>query len=285
MKRDSLLPNGKNIKRIRLSYFVCILVLFSSPATFALDPIGSTITSLQPRQFQLGIEYCRSSMDLQLNSGQWTETLYGSFNDAGTAVSLVLNDFEQTNTYVNIGYCFDYNWEIFVRMNRTKAEFGDSLIKAGESFESDSKPAFGGGIKATLFENNLLKIGGLVQANMASYSGQLYSPSWELPHFVETDITEIQIAIGANYMLMDKIWIYGGPVMHFISGEYSDTYVEEFDTGGLLLSEYTWDIEQDSMYGGYIGTQMEISRNCFMNIEYQFTGGATAFGAGILLGF
>ena len=42
---------------------------------------------------------------------------------------------------------------------------------------------------------------------------------------------------------------------------------------------------QDSMYGGYLGTQMEIGKNCYFNIEYQFTGGANAFGAGILLGF
>jgi hypothetical protein len=224
-------------------------------------------------------------MDLQLNNGEWLEKLFGTYHDSGSAVSLVLSDFEQTNTYVNIGYCLDNNWEIFVRLNRTKVEFGDSLLKQGENYESDAKPAFGGGIKATLFENDNLKIGGLIQANMASYSGQLNSPTWELPHFVDTDITEIQIAIGANYILMDGIWIYGGPIMHFISGEYSDTYMSEFETGGFLLSEYTWDIEQDSLYGGYLGSQMQIGENCYFNIEYQFTGGANAFGAGIILGF
>ena len=284
MKRDFSLPKGKNIQKRCLSGFVCILVLLSGSATFAMDPLGPSITNLEPGQLQLGIEYCSSSMDFKLDNGQWLEKSLGELQ-SGAAVSLVLNDFEQNNSYVNLGYCVDYNWEIFLRLNRTKAEFGDSLLKQAEQFESDSKPAFGGGIKATLFEKNYLRIGGLVQANMASYSGQLNSPLFETPHFIETDITEIQIAIGADYMLMDNIWIYGGPIMYFVSGEHSDTYIEEATTGGLLLSEYTWDIEQDSTYGGYIGSQVEIGKNCYFNVEYQFTGGANAFGAGILLGF
>ncbi len=284
MKRDFSLPKGKNLKKFWLSGFVCLYVLLSGSVTFALDPLGPSITNLEPGQFQLGFEYCSSSMDLKLNSGKWMEKILGDVT-SGTAVSLVLNDFEQNNSYVNLAYCVDYNWEIFLRLNRTKAEFGDSLLKQGEEFKSDSKPAFGGGIKATLFEKNYLRIGGLIQANMASYSGQLNSSLFETPHFIETDITEIQIAIGADYMIMDNIWIYGGPTMHFVSGEYSDTYIEEAGSGGLLLSEYTWDIEQDSSYGGYIGTQVGIGKNCFLNVEYQFTGGANAFGAGILLGF
>lgn len=284
MKRElSLLKTKKNIK-FWLSSLVCIYILLNSSVAYAMDPLGPSTNNLEPGQIQLGLEYCSSSMDLKLNNGQWLEKSLGELT-SGTAVSLVLKDFEQNNTYVNLAYGVDYNWGIFLRLNRTKAEFGDSLLKQGEQFESDSKPAFGGGIKATLFEKNYLRIGGLVEANMASYSGQLDSPLFETPHFIETDITEIQIAISADYMIMDNIWIYGGPIMHFVSGEYSDTYIEEAGTGGLLLSEYTWDIEQDSLYGGYLGTQVEIGKNCYFNIEYQFTGGANAFGAGILLGF
>jgi hypothetical protein len=284
MKRDLSLSKDKKYKQFLFLSFVCMYVLFCGSVTYALDPLGPSITNLNPGQLQLGLEYYRSSMDLKLDNGKWLEQTPSSVT-SGTAVSLVLKDFEQNNGYVNIGYCIDYNWEIFFRLNRTKAEFGDSLLRQGEEFESDSKPAFGGGIKATLFEKNYLRIGGLVQANMASYSGQLNSPLLGMPHFIETDITEIQIAIGADYMVMDNIWIYGGPIMHFVSGEHSDTFISLTESDSLLLSEYTWDIEQDSSYGGYFGTQVEIAKNCYFNAEYQFTGGANAFGAGILFGF
>jgi hypothetical protein len=282
MKRGTYLPKGKNLW---LTGFVFLFIISNSSITFALDPLGPPKTNLVPGQFQLGLEYSRSNMDFQLIDGEWTETIYGSFNDSGTTIDLVLKDFEQNSSYIYLGYGIDYNWEIFVRLSSTKAEFGDSLLKLNEKFESDSKPAFGGGIKATLFENYNFKIGGIVQANMSSHSGQLYSPLWEVPHFVESDITEIQIALGASYMWIDGICIYGGPIMHLISGEYTDTYIEEAEIGGLLLSEYTWDIEQDSMYGGYLGTEVEIGKNCYFNVEYQFTGAADAFTAGILFGF
>ncbi len=285
MKRDSSLPKGKNIKRIRLSCFVCILVLLSGPVTFALGPLGTTITNLEPGQFQLGLEYCRSSMDLKLINGTFIDSVDGSLNDSGKSIDLTLKEFEQTNSFVNFGYGIDRNWEVFLRLSTTKAKFGDSLLREGEKFESDSTPALGGGIKATLYDGRYFKIGGLIQANWAHYNGRLSSPQRPLPQFVETNIKEIQIALGANYMLIDSIWIYGGPLIHFLKGEFDNTLIQEAKTGTFQVIESSWDIEQDSLYGGYLGTQVEIGKNCYMNIEYQFTGAADAFGAGILLGF
>ncbi len=285
MKRGTALPKPKKLGEIWLLGFTFVLVVLSSSAAFALDPLGPPVATLEPGQIQLGLDYSNSTMDLLLDNGKWVETIYGSFNDAGRAISLTLDGFEQNNSYINLGYGVDYNWEAFVRLSKTKAEFGGALINEGESFESDSVPAFGGGIRATFLEEGYLKIGGIVQANMAHYNGKLNAPQWDVPHFVETDITEIQITIGASYMWIDGIWIYGGPLMHFISGEYTDTHIEEADIGGLLLSEYSWDIEEDSMYGGYFGTQVDIGEDCSLSIEYQFTGAADAFGASIVLRF
>ena len=285
MKRSTILPMGKNSKKIWLSGFVCVLVVLSSSVTFAMDPLGPPITNLEPGQFQLGFEYSRSSIDFQLVNGKGAESINGSPSNSGKAIPVELNDFEQNSSYVNFGYGVDYNWEVFVRLSSTKAKFGDSISKQSEEFESDNTPAFGGGIKATFFEKDYLKIGGIVQANWNKFCGKLNAPLWYSPHFIETDSTEIQITLGASYMWIDGIWIYGGPLFHFISGEFHETYVEEAETGEFLLSEYSWDIEQDSMYGGYIGTQVEIGKNCFLNIEYQFTGAADAFGAGLVLGF
>ena len=285
MKRDSSLPKGKNIKKFWLSGIVCILVLLSGPATFALDPLGPPKTNLIPGQFQLGLEYCHSNMDIKLIDGSFINYINGFLDDSGKSVDLTLKEFEQTNSYINFGYGIDYNWEVFLRLSSTKAEFGDSLLKEGEEFESDSIPAFGGGIKATLYDGKSLKIGGLIQANWTHYYGRLSSPLRVLPQFIETDITEVQITLGTNYMLTDGISIYGGPFIHFIKGEFDNTLIQESESGGSQLLETSWDIEQDSMYGGYLGTQVEIGKKCYFNVEYQFTGGANALGAGILLGF
>ena len=285
MKRELSLPKDKTNKQFWLLGFVCICVLLGGSVSFALDPLGPPNTNLRPGQLQLGLEYCSSSMDLKLTDGTYIDYVDGIIVDSGKAIDLAIKDFEKTNSYVNFAYGIDHNWELFLRLSSSKAEFGDSLLKEGEEFESDSMPAFGGGIKATFYDKDYLKIGGLIQANWSHYNGRLISPLRPLPQFTEIEITELQITLGANYMLTDSIWIYGGPLFHLLGGELDNTLIQEAGTGTFQLIESAWDIEQDSTYGGYLGTQVEIGKNCYFNAEYQFTGGANAFGAGILLGF
>lgn len=285
MKRGNALQKTKNLGEIWLLGFTFILVTLNSSIAFALDPLGPPVATLEPGQIHLGIDYSSSTTDLLLKNGKGVESISGAPSGSGNAISLTLKDFEQNSYYANFGYGIDYNWEAFVRVSYTKAEFGDSLTHVGEKFESNSVPAIGGGIRATFFEGEYLKIGGIAQANMSHYNGKRYAPQWNAPHFVDTDITEIQFAIGASYMLIDSIWIYGGPIIHLINGEYINISITEADTGGLLLSEYSWDIEEDSMYGGYFGTQMDIGEDCSLSIEYQLTGGADALGASFVLRF
>ena len=159
MKRNAFLPKSKNIKKIRLSGLMCVLVLLSGPVSLAMDPLGPPITNLQPGQFQLGLEYSRSNMDVKLIDGTFINYVDGSLDDSGKSIDLTLKELEQTKSYVNFGYGIDYNWEVFLRLSGTKAELGDSLLKEGEKFESDSMPAFGGGIKATFYDGEYLKIG------------------------------------------------------------------------------------------------------------------------------
>ena len=285
MKRETDLLKSIDMEKIWLSGFTFAIIILSGSVSFALDPLGPPVASLEPGQSQFGIDYSQSEMDIKLKKGSWLESIDGSFHDTGLANSLTLKDFETNSTYLNFGYGVDYNWEIFIRLSSTKAEFGDSLWQQGEEFESESVPMFGGGIKAIFFEEDDLKIGGLVQANWSHYNGILNAPQWDAPHFVETDFLEVQITLGATYMFYDGIWIYGGPLIHFVDGDIAETYVEEAETGGLLLAEWQYDIEQDSMYGGYIGTTVEIDEFNSLNFEYQFTGSANALGASYVLKF
>jgi hypothetical protein len=57
------------------------------------------------------------------------------------------------------------------------------------------------------------------------------------------------------------------------------------DGGQLLNSQYTWDINEDSVFGGYLGVQLEFTEGCFVNVEYQKTAAADAFGASLMFRF
>lgn len=277
---------NRNTRILRLVSAALIAVGLSRPSALALDPMGPPAAGLEQGQFKAGVEFSYSEMDLELSNGSWVEFLDGAFLDAGEATSFTLKDFEVAKTFVNFGYGFADVCEGFLRLGGTKGEFGDSIWLDSEEFNSGNELAVGGGLKATFFEEGGLRLGGLIQGSWAEYHGQLDAPHWAAPDYVEMDLTEVQIAAGATYTWADRFSVYGGPFFHFVSGNLDDT-VSEVDaiSGGLLNSEYVWDVDEDSVFGGYLGAQLEVGENCSVNVEYQKTAAADAFAAGILWRF
>lgn len=268
--------------KLYMSVFTSIICGFYCSVAFALDPLGPPSSDIEQGQFKIGTDYSHSNMDLKLNNGIVIEYLDGFFYGWDEAVDLTLKNFKVNRGYANLGYGIADNFEAFFRLGGSSAEFGDSIWEDSEKFDSRAEPAAGFGVKATFFEEHNLKLGGLIQANWAGYDGKLNAKHWASSDFVEIDITEIQFAVGVTCILSYRVSVYGGPFLHFIDGELNDVYSEvDTDTGGLLTSDYSWDIEQDSTFGGYLGTQMELAENCSLNIEFQHTAAANAFGASI----
>jgi hypothetical protein len=280
-----------NVRRTLIVVLALIVAGSGGPRAFALDPMGPPVAGLEQGQFKFGVDFSYSEMDLELDNGQWAEFLDGVFFDAGEATSFDLKEFEATRTFVNFGYGFADNVEGFIRVGGTKGEFGDSIWQDSEDFESGSNLVVGAGLKATFFEQDGLKLGGIIQGSYAEYQGELDAPHWGAADFVEVDLTEVQLALGASYTWEDRFSIYGGPFLHFVSGDLYDNvtelFVDEFGVPlpNLLHSEYVWEIDEDSAFGAYIGAQLEIGENCAVNVEYQKTAAADAFGAGILWKF
>ena len=286
METTAALTKTKNMRNLLLGILALVIVGLGSSSAFALDPMGPPTAGLEQGQFRAGVDYSYSEMDLELTDGTFVEYLDGVFFDSGEATSFALKDFEASKAYVNLGYGFADNCEGFLRVGGAKGEFDDSIWLDSEEFDSGSNLAVGGGIKATFFEEGGLKLGALLQGSWAEYQGQLDSPNWTGPDFVEIDMTEVQIAVGASYTWEERFCVYGGPFFHFVSGDLDDTVgASVTGLGELLNSEYDWEIEEDSTFGGYIGAQLEVAEGCSFNVEYQFTAAANAFGASILWRF
>ena len=278
--------------RIARRFFLASIVLgFSVSGVYALDPMGPPVGGLEQGQFKVGVDFSFSEMDLKADNGQWVEFLDGVFFDAGEATSFTLKDFETSTTFFNFGYGFSDMVEGFIRVGGTKSEFGDSIWLDSEKFESGNNLAVGAGIKATFFEQDGLKVGGILQGSWAEYQGELVAPHWAAPDLVEIDITQVQLALGASYTWAERFSIYGGPFLHFVSGDLDDTvsevFVDEFGVPqpNLLNSEYVWELDEDSTFGAYIGAQLEVTEGCSVNVEYQKTAAADAFGASIMWRF
>jgi opacity protein-like surface antigen len=281
MKWERFLSKAGNTRSIWLLGFVLMLV---HSAAFALDPMGPPTAGLRQGQLKEGIEYSYGTMDLKLDDGIWIEHLDGLFYDAGNAEPLTLKNFKTNKAFFTLGYGIIDGLDAFLRLGGATATFGDSIWEDAEKFDNNADFTVGCGIKATFYENDNLKLGGLFQANWAEYDGRLSAAHWAAADLVEISITEIQVAVGPTYKLADHISIYGGPFFHFVVGDLDDEF-SEASGGGLLTSKYSWDVDESSNYGGYIGAQVDIAENFSCNIEYQQTESADALSAGLIWRF
>lgn len=283
MRSERIPAKTENVRKIWLLGFALMIIGLGGSNVFAMDLMGPPVAEMEKGMFRGGIEYSFSKMDLDLIEGNAIIYRNGEPLGSGTAQSLPIKDFKVNMLYAALGYGVFENCEAFLRMGAANATFGDSLWEEGEDFDSGIDFAIGCGVKATFYEGFDWKIGGIFQVNRSELEGELDSSSWVIPqpHFVEIGTTEMQIAMGAKYMYSSRISIYGGPFVHFISGDFDyelNRITDDFDTG-----EYSWEINEGPTYGGYIGAQFKFAKNYSANIEYQHTSNANVFGANIMM--
>ena len=283
MRLRTFVSDHINIRYIRLAALALLVVAFAGSNAFALDPMGPTTAGLRQGESVIGIDYIHSNMNLKLTHGKWSETFNGTFNGAGEAVSFDLDDFKTNKIYANFEYGIWDGCELYLRLGGVSTEFGDSIWEANEKFDSNTNFTFCLGSRATFYEIGELQIGRLIQLSWTNIDGDLKVPLPEYPQpdDVDIELLEVQIAIGPTYTAPNGTSIYGGPFFHFVDGNLEDKFT---DISGIS-SKYSWDIEETSIFGGYLGAQLCFSENTFLNLEYQHTGGADAFGLSFLYRF
>ncbi len=293
MERKTATAQTGKTKEICLLVFAFTIICFSVPAAFALDTMGLPAAGLQQGQYSVGVDYSHSKMDLELSEGVFDEYIDGFYNFSGELESLILKDFKVDKGYLNLGYGISDMIEAFLRVGGATSRFGDSVWEGGEKFDGDWDFSIGCGAKATFYEDDKLKIGGLIQVGWSQFDGRLKPDDWPTFFYpavdsVEIEITEIQIAVGPAYEIEEDVLIYGGPFYHYVDGDLDDIYSapEVIEEGGntselFITSHYNWTMEEDASYGGYIGTRLELAEDCSLNLEYQLTSAAYCIGANI----
>ncbi|MBN2591242.1 MAG: hypothetical protein JXA96_15365 [Sedimentisphaerales bacterium] len=281
MRKDNI-----KCRKLYSLLFVFFVACICNSQVFAMDIMGPPTAEHEQGWFDIGIEYSHTKMDIDLYNGYYTDFLDGALYDWGDAQEITFKDLKINRTYVRFGYGITDNAEVFLRLGGLNAKFGDTIWEDSEKFSSSAELAAGAGVKLTFYDEGNLKLGGLFQFSTASFDGQLESPNWLTSDFVEVEMTEVQIALGASCKCNENLTIYGGPFLHFINGDISDNMsVLSTSPAGLLTSEFEWDIEQSSVFGGCIGAQISFSEQSSFNIEYQQTADASTFGMGLVFKF
>lgn len=278
MKRALTLIFAASARRFWPVCFVAVAVSLGCPAAFALEPMGPPRAGLEEGQLIFGVDLSYSDTDLELTSGKWANP--GTTPTSGTLADRTV-DFETTKLYATAGYGFTQGWEAFLGIGPTTGEFGDDLWSSGEDFDSEIEFGLRGGIKTTFLEfpDYDVELGGLIQFNRGSYDGKLDAPTQVRPDFVEIDLLEVQVAVGATYWWKEDVKIYAGPFVHYVKGD-----LDHVDVAGNFDNK--WDIDEGPIWGLYLGALVElpdIAENCVLSIEYQHSSDARMLGAGLML--
>lgn len=195
-----------------------------------------------------------------LAKGQYGIGLDYSFSKMDLEFNGDTEEVETNMTFVNLGYGITEQFEGFVRLGIATAEI--EVV----DFDSGGEFAYGFGAKVTFAEKDSVSWGGLFQLTRFEADDNIIGID------VEIDAIEIQIAAGPTYEA-ENMRIYGGPFLHFVDGD-GDATIFGWPAG-------SFDVEQESVFGGYIGAGFDIAEDSYLNVEFQFTGDAWAVGVGL----
>lgn len=254
-----------------------VIIVPWSTSALAFDPMGPPTAGLRKGQFSAGAEYVFSEIDVEAD---------GLTIDGLTFGDTTIKNITSNKVYANIGYGLTNEWDVFLRLGVADADIDKSGNRSNLGSllgNSDFGFAVGGGAKFTFFESEKIKWGVLTQISWGELDFDRKSFSImgvDGTISADIDIIEIQIAIGPTYQLMENVSIYGGPFLHFLDGDA--------DLSGTLNGtpgKGSTDIEQDSMVGGYVGTEINLTESVDFNIEFQGTGAGYALGMGLIYRF
>ena len=253
------------MRKISLLVFVLAVVRFCSSSALALSTMGPPTSGLYKGQFRAGADYSYTQMDIELNHGK----------SPGGGPTFSMTDLKNHFVLANIGYGVLDNVEVSFRVGGGSAR---DTEPGGFAFKTAS-PSIGNGYviglgtKATIIEKPDIEWGGLFQLLWAEADVEATAggSAWA----AGIGLWEIQLAAGPTYKLHEKMSIYGGPFFHIINGRFRANRIA--GTGRI-----TYHLDEGSIFGGYVGTKINVTNNIDYCIEYQHTATADALGMSLL---
>lgn len=264
-------------KKLLLLVVVFTVFALAGSSALALAPMGPPTAGLKAGQLGAGAEYSHSNMDFKVD---WE-------GDSYTAKDIKLNIWD-----AKIGYGLTDDWEGFVRLGAGNAK-GD---EDDYGTTGDYKFAWGLGTKYTFLKQENIDWGVLFQigwlksegsdsgTDVYGADGSSYTETWEENY--KLSVYDIEIAIGPTWKAAEGLKIYGGPFFNIIRGdldydyEWTDVYTDETPTESGSGSESA-NVKEKSLFGGYVGAELDFMQNASALAEFQFTGSGWTFATGV----
>jgi hypothetical protein len=267
-------------KKLSNLAIVLLLSAVTGSTALAIAPLGPPTAGLDQGQKRVAFEYGYRKADLEASG--FKASAWGSVSVSGVySGSLTLSDVESNAFIANIGYGATENWELYALLGIADVQIDDVGGSKDLGIDGDYGAYYGFGTKLTFQKEEPLSWGAMFQMDWTNSED---GDDWfELEIFddedVEVDYYEIVIAVGPTYEMNEQLRIYGGPFFFLLDGDFDWEIRDSFITeGGAKLS---FDIEEESQFGGYVGAEYDLAENAPLFVELQFTADSWGFGAGI----
>lgn len=290
MKSEIVLPKTKRMEKILLSGLVLVTISLGGATAFALDPMGPSSARLKEGQYSAGADYAFGNMDFEAN-GRSILTTYDSWSGSSSTQTqkqrIRLNGIDVSKTYASFGYGITDGWDVFLRAGTTNIEWQD---------DGDSRLSMAFGTRTTFYRKGNLSLGASAQFSLTEseydsvplttvVGGSRYSTVTS----GKLRMQETQIAIGPTYDLTKSISIYGGASAFFHVTDGKLTYQNRAPIISIPevypYLDNSYRIDEISVLGGYIGTEIRIRQNLSYSIEYQYTEPANVLGMSLVWRF
>jgi hypothetical protein len=253
----------------------CVMIgmLFSS--AFAIAPVGPPTAGLKAGQWSFGFDYAHGEIDADID---WSSDFVSDIPDSK------IKDAKSDAYLAKIGFGSG-DWDFYLFLGaadiRGKIEDEGGVVDGSLNFDGGHNLSGGFGTKWTIQKEEKLSWGLVYQMSWSQGDDDF---TFDLSDFgfgtaetidVDNDSFDIFLALGPTYEFQN--WrIYGGPALFYYD---SDIEVEFMDVTIL-----NGDVEE-AMFGGYVGTEVDLDQNTSLYAEYMLADDAWMLGTGIVWKF
>lgn len=245
---------------------VLVLVAGLSTSAFA-ERWGKPGANLEKGQWSLGLEYNYVETEIDLRVPQGVVPQLGE-------EQAVLNQI-----LVRVGYGLTDKVEAFIKMGGTSTDVSDAFLDPAFNFNQDLEGnlefTIAGGLKATLYEKDNLRVG--AQGQFVYFETDDTADGPGFMQAIDADIWEFEGALLVSYDL-GKVTPYLGICM--VIGD-ADVRYRAFTAAGGPVMLYDVDVEQEDWFGMVAGVNCEVMDNVRVGIELTHVSEGVGLSVGV----
>jgi hypothetical protein len=250
-------------KKMLLLGVVLVIAGLCGSTVLAVAPAGPPTAGLKAGQFSAGFGYAHGEADFEID---WKSDFV-----SGIPKSKVKN--MKSDAYLaKFGYGISDDWEIYALLGaaNSRGKIDTADFDGGHDFSG------GFGTKYTFLKEKELSWGVVYQMVWGqgddSYNLDLSDYGYGTAK-IDTDFKSYDVFLAAGPTYEMGNWrIYGGPALYYLNANLDIKYRN--------ITLVKGDVDE-TLFGGYIGSEIDLDKNCSLYGEYMLTGDAWALGTGI----